>query len=66
MGGHLPIYYCPQPDGSSRLILRTRTMMDSFFWQVLHPGAFVMERGLLYGVKERAEQLWQAGRLPTT
>lgn len=56
----------PQPDGSSRLILRTRTMMDSFFWQVLHPGAFVMERGLLYGVKERAEQLWQASRLPTT
>lgn len=47
----------PQPDGTSRLILRTRTMMDSFFWQVLHPGAFVMERGLLYGIKERAEQL---------
>lgn len=45
----------PQPDGTSRLILRTRTMMDSFFWQVLHPGTFVMERGLLYGVKERAE-----------
>ena len=47
----------PQPDGTSRLILRTRTMMDSFFWQVLHPGTFVMERGLLYGIKERAEQL---------
>lgn len=55
----------PQTDGSSRLILRTRTMMDSLFWQVLHPGAFVMERGLLYGVKERAEALMQDRRLST-
>ena len=47
----------PQADGTSRLILRTRTMMDSLFWQVLHPGIFIMEHGLLQGVKARAEQL---------
>ena len=53
----------PQADGTSRLILRTRTMMTSPFWQVIHPGIFIMERGLLYGIKARAEQLAQAGKL---
>lgn len=51
----------PQEDGSSRLVLRTRTMMVGGFWTVMHPGAFIMERGLLYGVKERAEHLAQTG-----
>ncbi len=45
----------PQADGSTRLILRTRTMMVGSFWDVIHPGVFVMERGLLLGVKARAE-----------
>jgi hypothetical protein len=27
------------------------------FWDVIHPGIFVMERGLLLGVRERAEAL---------
>ncbi|MCA2002900.1 MAG: hypothetical protein LDL51_13630, partial [Chloroflexi bacterium] len=44
----------PQGD-STRLILRTRTMMVGGFWSVIHPGIFVMERGLLLGVKKRAE-----------
>jgi hypothetical protein len=47
----------PQADGSSRLILRTRTMMVGGYWTILHPGAFIMERGMLYGIKERAERL---------
>jgi hypothetical protein len=47
----------PQPGGSSRLILRTRTMAVGGFWDVIHPGVFVMERGLLLGVRERAEAL---------
>jgi hypothetical protein len=47
----------PQADGTSRLILRTRTMMVGGFWAVIHPGTFIMERGLLLGVKERAEAL---------
>lgn len=53
----------PQADSTSRLILRTRTMMTGGIWTVIHPGVFIMERGLLYGVKERAEQLSQMGNL---
>ena len=49
----------PQADGSSRLILRTRTMAVGGFWDIIHPGVFIMERGLLLGVKERAEGLAQ-------
>ncbi len=47
----------PQPDGSSRLVLRTRTMMVGGIWTIIHPGTFIMERGMLYGIKERAERL---------
>jgi hypothetical protein len=50
----------PQPDGTTRLILRTRTDMVGGFWDIIHPGVFVMERGLLNGVKERAEQTAQS------
>ena len=51
----------PQDDGSSRLILRTRTMMAGGLWDLIHPGVFVMEQGMLRGIKERAEKLAQAG-----
>jgi len=54
----------PRTDGTSRLILRTRTMMVGGLWTVMHPGAFIMERGLLYGIKERAETLARTGSLP--
>ncbi len=47
----------PQPDGASRLILRTRTNMVGGFWTVIHPGVFFMERGMLLGIKSRAETL---------
>ena len=50
----------PQADGSSRLILRTRTMMAGGLWDLIHPGVFIMERGMLQGIKERAEALAQA------
>lgn len=53
----------PQADGSSRLILRTRTNAVGGFWTVFHSGFFIMERGLLYGVKERAEQLALTGTI---
>lgn len=49
----------PEPDGSSRLILRTRTMMTGGFWTIIHPGVFIMERGMLLGIKERAEGIRQ-------
>ena len=45
----------PQSDGSTRLILRTRTKMTGGFWDLIHPGVFLMERGMLHGIKERAE-----------
>ncbi len=45
----------PQADGSSRLILRTRTMMVGGLWDIIHPGVFIMERGMLRGIKARAE-----------
>ncbi len=46
-----------QGDGTSRLILRTRTNMVGGFWTIIHPGVFIMERGLLLGVKQRAEEM---------
>jgi hypothetical protein len=52
----------PQPDGTSRLTARTRTMAAGGIWTVLHPGIFIMERGMLLGIKERAEAL--AAQLP--
>ena len=49
----------PQADGSTRLLLRTRTMMVGGFWDIIHPGVFIMERGMLDGIKARAEKLAQ-------
>ena len=50
----------PQADSSSRLILRTRTMMAGGLWDLIHPGVFIMERGMLQGIKARAEAMAQA------
>ena len=47
----------PQADGSTRLVLRTRTNSVGGFWDIIHPGIFIMERGMLLGIKERAEKL---------
>jgi hypothetical protein len=44
-------------DGSSRLTLRTRTMMVGGIWNIVHPIAFMMEQQMLHTVKERAEGL---------
>lgn len=46
----------PQTDGATRLILRTRTMMTGGFWDAIQPGVFVMEYGMLHGIKARAEK----------
>ncbi|RPI92955.1 MAG: SRPBCC family protein [Chloroflexi bacterium] len=45
----------PHADGTTRLILRSRDMKTGGFWDVIRPGVFVMERGMLLGIKERAE-----------
>jgi hypothetical protein len=47
----------PLPNGASRLILRTRTNMTGGIWSIIHPGIFVMERGMLLGIKHRAESI---------
>jgi hypothetical protein len=39
------------------LILRTRTKMTGGIWSIIHPGVFVMERGMLLGIKDRAEAI---------
>lgn len=47
----------PQADGSTRLVQRTRTMMAGGLWSIIHPGVFIMERGMILGIKERAESI---------
>lgn len=50
----------PQADGPTRLIARGRENKSGSIRDVIHPGQFVMERGMLPGIKERAESLAQA------
>ncbi len=45
----------PQADGTTRLVARGRTTMTGTLWDVIRPGQFIMERGMLLGIKERAE-----------
>lgn len=45
----------PQDDGSTRLIVRSRSSLSDWYWDVIHPGAFIMERGMMHGIKDRAE-----------
>jgi hypothetical protein len=52
----------PQEDGSTRLVQRSRTMMAGGLWSIIHPGVFIMERGMMLGIKERAENA-QAGQI---
>lgn len=50
----------PQADGTTRLILRGRDLKSGGIWDVIRPGVFIMERGMLLGIKERAEGMAQA------
>jgi len=54
----------PQTNGTTRLILRTRTQMVGGFWTIFHRITFIMERGMLRGLKERAENLAISGYEP--
>ncbi len=49
----------PQPDGTTRLVLRSRDTLTGGFWDVIRPGVFVMTRGMLLGINERAEKFAQ-------
>ena len=47
----------PQADGSTLLLTRGRETKTGTVWDVIRPGQFIMERGMLLGIKERAEAL---------
>lgn len=42
---------------TTRLIIRSRTTLADGFWAVIEPGVFVMEYGMLHGIKARAEAM---------
>jgi hypothetical protein len=50
----------PQEDGATRLVIRSRNAAEGWFWDIIRPGEFVMMRGMLLGIKERAESLSQS------
>ncbi|MGE5462588.1 MAG: hypothetical protein ACM3PS_04495 [Syntrophothermus sp.] len=45
----------PQRDESTRLVIRSRSEMGGWFWNIMRPGEFIMMRGMMLGIKERAE-----------
>jgi len=45
----------PQEDGTTRLILRGRNALQGILWDVIRPGEFIMMRGMMLGIRERAE-----------
>ena len=49
-----------QADGTTRLIVRGRDLKSGGIWDVIRPGQFIMERGMLLGIKERSEALSQS------
>lgn len=44
-----------QADGTTRLLLRSRSSLEGFIWDAMRPGEFIMVRGMLLGIKARAE-----------
>jgi hypothetical protein len=55
-----------QGNGSTRLIARGREGTPATVWDALRPGQFIMERGMLLGIKERAEGMAQPTPEPGT
>jgi hypothetical protein len=51
----------PQDDGTTRLIVRGRSALTGVLWDVIRPGEFIMMRGMMLGIKERAEAMAQGG-----
>lgn len=47
----------PIDENSTRFLIRSRSTLSGGIWSVIAPGVFVMEQGLLNGVKTRAEQI---------
>ncbi len=51
----------PQADGTTRLVIRSRSEMGGWFWNIMRPGEFIMMHGMMQGIKERAEGMAQGG-----
>jgi hypothetical protein len=47
----------PQENGTTRLVIRSRNAAQGWFWDLIRPGEFIMMRGMMLGIKERAEGL---------
>ena len=47
----------PQTDGTTRLVIRSRSAAEGWFWDIIRPGEFIMMRGMMLGIKERAEAM---------
>jgi hypothetical protein len=47
----------PQNDGTTRLVIRSRNSAQGWFWDLIRPGEFIMMRGMMLGIKERAEAM---------
>lgn len=45
----------PQPDGTTRFIVRSRSALEGWFWDAIRPGEFIMMRRMMLTIKERAE-----------
>jgi hypothetical protein len=46
----------PQEDGTTRLVIRSRSSAEGLIWDVIRPGEFIMMRRMMLGIKERAEK----------
>jgi hypothetical protein len=45
----------PVDSQSTRLLVRTRTVLTGGIWSIIDPGALLMEYGMLHGIRDRAE-----------
>lgn len=54
----------PQGNGTTRLVLRSRDAKEGWMWDVIRPGEFIMARGMLLTIKERAETPAETGGMP--
>ena len=46
----------PQDDGTTRLVIRSRSAAEGWFWDAIRPGEFIMMRRMMKGIEERAEK----------
>jgi len=45
----------PQDDGTTRLVVRSRSVMEGLLWDLIRPGEFIMMQRMMLTIKERAE-----------